>query len=113
MAKIERVEDIVAWKKSVELCSLIKATALNESFSKDFALKNQIRRSAFSVHSNIDEEYKLGTNKQFVNFLFIAKSSCGEIRTQHYIAKNLNNTDEEKFEELSQNHLRLVERFQN
>jgi len=60
-------------------------------------LKDQIRRSAMSVPSNISEGYERDGKNQFLYFLAIAKGSCGELRTQLKIAQNLNYLDEEKY----------------
>ena len=70
------------------------------SFSKDFALTNQIRRSGISIASNIAEGFERDGNKEFINFLYIAKGSCGELRCQLYIALNLNYLEQIRFEEL-------------
>jgi four helix bundle protein len=100
MAKIERFEDIIAWQKGMELCDVIYAITLKESFAKDYALKDQIRKSAISVPSNISEGFERESNNQFIYFLVIAKASAGELRTQLYIAKNQKYISEEEFNEL-------------
>ena len=62
---------------------------------KDFSLRDQIRRSAVSIPSNIAEGYERQTNKEFIQFLFIAKGSCGELRTQIYLALEFKYLDED------------------
>jgi four helix bundle protein len=69
-------------------------------FSKDYALTNQIRRSGISIASNIAEGFERDGNKEFINFLFIAKGSCGELRCQLLIALNLGYLETDRFEEL-------------
>jgi four helix bundle protein len=86
MARIERFEDIDAWKKGRELRRAIYACSRNGAFGKDFALRDQIRRSAISVTSNIAEGFERGGNKEFVQFLASSKGSCGELRDQLYAA---------------------------
>ncbi len=61
----------------------------NRKFSNDFGLKNQMQRSAVSIPSNIAEGFEKGTKPEFIRSLFIAKGSCGELRTQAYIALKL------------------------
>ncbi len=101
MAKIEKFEDIIAWQKALELCDLIYAKTNKELFSKDFGLKDQIRRASVSVVSNIAEGFERESNNQFIYFLLIAKASAGELRSQIYIAKNQNYITKEEFEELN------------
>lgn len=86
MANIERFEDVVAWQKGRELVRVIyRLTKLTE-FSKDFALRDQIRRAAISITSNIAEGFERGGTREFIQFLGHAKGSCGELRSQLYIA---------------------------
>lgn len=90
MATIKRFEELEVWKAGMELCSSVYALTNSELFSKDFGLKDQIRRSSISVPSNISEGFERDSKKQFLYFLVIAKGSCGELRTQLKIASNLN-----------------------
>ena len=68
--------------------------------SRDFGLKDQIRRSAVSIPSNIAEGYERKSNIEFIRFLYIAKGSAGELRTQLYLAKDLDYINEEIFKNL-------------
>ena len=97
MATIEKFEDLEVWKVSMDLCSDIYRLTNTDLFSKDFGLKDQIRRCSVSVPSNISEGYERDSKNQFVYFLSIAKGSCGELRTQLKIARNLNYLNEEEF----------------
>ena len=90
MATIKNFEELDVWKISMELCTEIYNLTNSELFSKDFALKDQIRRSAISIPSNISEGYERDGINQFLYFLAISKGSCGELRTQLQIAYNLN-----------------------
>ena len=101
MATIEKFEELEVWKISMELCSDIYRITNTDLFSKDFGLKDQIRRSAISVPSNISEGYERDSKNQFLYFLAIAKGSCGELRTQLKIAKSLKYLQEKEFETLN------------
>jgi four helix bundle protein len=101
MAKIEKFEDIIAWQKALELSTLVYKMTNKEKFSKDFGLKDQIRRASVSVVSNIAEGFERESNNQFIYFLIIAKGSAGELRSQIYIAKNQEYITNEEFEILN------------
>ncbi len=101
MAKIERFEDVEAWKQAREITKLIYKATLLESFKKDFALCNQIRRASISILSNIAEGFERGGDKEFLQFLAIAKGSCGEVRAQLYAALDQNYVDEKQFDFIS------------
>ena len=77
------------WKQARELSNNIYAITNKAGFTRDSGLRNQIRRAAVSVMSNIAEGYERGGNKELLQFLSIAKGSCGEVRCQLYIAGDL------------------------
>ncbi|MBK9164892.1 MAG: four helix bundle protein [Acidobacteria bacterium] len=82
MARIERFEDLEVWKLAFEIANDVYDLSSREPFSRDFALRDQMRRCAISVFSNIAEGFERDGNKEFINFLAIAKGSCGELRAQ-------------------------------
>jgi four helix bundle protein len=88
MATIERFEDLEAWKLSREVVNDVYRLSRIDDFAKDFGLRDQIRRSAVSIMSNIAEGFERDGKKEFVNFLSIAKGSAGEVRAQLYIARD-------------------------
>ncbi|MBC7899571.1 MAG: four helix bundle protein [Saprospiraceae bacterium] len=102
MAKIEKFEDIESWKLARDVTKYIYEITSNGNFSGDFALCNQIRRAAISILSNIAEGFERGGNKEFVNFLGIAKGSCGEVRCQLYIALDQSYISQGQFQMLSE-----------
>lgn len=91
MAKLTSFEEISSWKKSRELIKEFNNIVVkNEQFLKHFYLKDQMFRSLISVPSNIAEGFERETVKEFIRFLYIAKGSAGEFRSQLYIAFDLN-----------------------
>ncbi|MBC8111106.1 MAG: four helix bundle protein [Verrucomicrobia bacterium] len=81
---IHRFEELECWKKARELENEVFLCTLENNFSRDFGLKDQINRSTGSVMDNIAEGFGRGGNKEFVNFLLIAKSSAHEVQSQLY-----------------------------
>lgn len=86
MATVRRFEDLDVWKLSREIVNNIYDLTNKSAFSKDYALRNQIRRSAIGILSNIAEGFESGSDKQFARYLKIAKGSAGETRAQIYVA---------------------------
>lgn len=86
---IKGFENLDAWKLAHQLGLEVYSLTNAPAFDKDFDLKRQIRRCAVSVGSNIAEGFERGGNKEFVQFLTIAKGSCGELRSQLIFAKDL------------------------
>ncbi len=80
-----------------EITRMIYQTSSSGNFSKDFALVNQIRRASVSILSNIAEGFERNGDKEFIQFLTIAKGSCGEVRAQLYVALDQNYVDKEQF----------------
>ncbi len=81
MATIERYEDIQGWQRAREMTNFVYAVTKHRAFARDFALKNQIRKAAVSVMSNIAEGFERGGRAEFIQFLSIAKSSAGEVQS--------------------------------
>src|SRR5947208_8074380 len=100
MATIRRFEDIEAWKRGRELRKAIYFHSKRGEFARDFALRDQIRRAAQSVTSNIAEGFERGGNREFIRFLSDAKGSCGEVRDQLYTALDENYMTQQEFDQL-------------
>ncbi len=101
MAGIEKFEDIEAWQEARNLTQTIYALSSNGNFSKDFALKDQVRRAAVSIMSNIAEGFERRGDREFHHFLSIAKASSGELRSQLYVALDQHYMDLQQFTTLS------------
>jgi four helix bundle protein len=93
--RIERFEDIIAWQKAKDLT--VHIYKIFDS-SKDFGFKDQIQRASVSIMNNIAEGFERKGNKEFSYFLYIAKGSCGEVRSMLILAKELNKISEKDFE---------------
>jgi four helix bundle protein len=102
VAKITRFEEIEAWKKARELTREVYAITRSGTFARDFGLRDQIRCAAVSVMSNIAEGYERDGNAELRQFLYIAKGSAGEVRSQLYIALDAEYLDEQTFQRLTQ-----------
>ena len=106
--KIERFEEIISWQKAKEL-----TIALYSIFEKDkdFIFKDQILKASISIMNNIAEGFERRSNKEFIHFLFIAKGSCGEVRSMLILAEELKKMNTEvanKLKELTLEISRLI-----
>ena len=100
MPKIDRFDDIDAWKKARELVNAIYKATSHGDFSRDFGLRDQIRRASVSVMSNIAEGFERGGNKEFHQFLSVAKGSAGEVKAQLYVSLDAGHLSQEDFDSL-------------
>lgn len=99
MTAITRFEEIEAWKTSRQLTNSVYAHTNQGAFSRDFGLRDQIRRASVSVMSNIAEGFESRTDVQFINFLGMARASAGEVRSQLYIALDQKYITAEQFKD--------------
>ena len=84
--RIERFEDFIAWQKARVLTANIYRITNEGTFSRDFGLKDQIRKASVSTMSNIAEGFERFRPGEFHQFLSVAKGSCAEVRSQLYVA---------------------------
>jgi four helix bundle protein len=100
VAKIDRFEDIIAWQKARVMVNDIYRVTNDGKFSRDYALRDQLRRAAISVMLNIAEGFARRTDKEFARFLFIAHGSVAEVQSGLYIALDQQYLTEKAFETL-------------
>lgn len=100
MKKVESFEDMVVWQKARELTKRVYEVTKGKTFSGDFSLVDQIRRATVSILSNIAEGFERGSNAEFIQFLYVAKGSCGEVRAQLYVARDQGYVALEDFDSL-------------
>jgi four helix bundle protein len=101
MAKVQRFEDLLVWQKARQLTRRVYAMSRDGRFAKDFGLKDQIRRAAVSVMSNIAEGFERNGNREFHQFLSTAKASAGEVRSQLYVALDEAYIDASTFDDVA------------
>jgi four helix bundle protein len=116
MATLKHFEDIDAWQKARTLTREVYALSGSGKFATDFGLRDQIRRAAISVMSNIAEGFERGGSAEFFQFLSIAKGSAGEIEAQLYVAFDQGYIAKEQLEsirDLSVSTKKLIAGFMN
>lgn len=105
MSTYKQFEDLPVWQKAKEIVKSIYNISGNNHFRKDYGLSNQIQRAAVSVPSNIAEGFERGSKEEFIHFLYIARGSGGEVRTQLAIAYDLNYITKAEYEDLKNEYL--------
>ena len=116
MATIERFEQIISWQEARVLNKNLGNLIDDSRFKKNFRLISQIEGSAGSIMDNIAEGFERGGNKEFIQFLYIAKGSCGELRSQLYRALDRNYITQIEFDQLSIHSMKissLIQKFIN
>ena len=101
MSTFRSFEEIEAWQKARGLTKMVYEISKVGPFAKDYALRDQIRRAAVSIMSNIAEGFERGGTREFNQFLSTAKGSTGEVRSQLYVALDQNYITEKTFQELA------------
>lgn len=110
--KINRFEDLPLWREARTLSREVYQST-SKSIFKDFSLRDQMRRAIISVSSNIAEGFERGSNKEFIQFLFIAKGSVGELRSQIYSAYDNNYIIKNKFDYLIEECVKISRNISN
>lgn len=107
MPTVTTFEELDVWQNAVALCERVFQITNQTEIKENFALRDQLRRSALSVPSNIAEGFERESNNQFLYFLIVAKGSCGELRTQLYISNRLGLIHEFKHNELKEDCIKV------
>jgi len=107
MATVQCFEDLNVWKMARDFCKDIFRITCFDQFFKDYRLKDQIKASSGSVMDNIAEGFERGGNKEFVQFLAIAKGSCGESRSQLHRSFDYQYIENEEYEILCHKSIEL------
>ena len=100
MAAVKDFEELAIFQKARELSKKIYPVTNREGFKSDYRFVQQIRAAAGSIMDNIAEGFERTGNKEFLNFLYIAKGSCGEVRSQLIRANDVGYLTPEEYEEL-------------
>jgi len=103
--KIDKFEDIEAWKEAREL---VKEIYHYFASNKDYSFRDQIQRAAISIMSNISEGFDRGSNKEFIQFLVIARGSVSEVKSLSYAALDVGYINEPIFDKISQRCVKLI-----
>jgi len=99
--KIQRFEDLECWQEARKLVNMVYKTINNsERFKKDYRLRDQATAAAVSTMSNIAEGFSRKSNKEFIQFLYISKSSASEIQSISYAALDQSYIDKESFDKI-------------
>ncbi len=94
------IEELHIYQRARELTNAVYALTREATFSRDRGLVDQIRRAAVSIMSNVAEGFERGTTTEFIQFLYIAKGSCGEVRAQLQIAHDQQYVGKTEFDRL-------------
>lgn len=109
--KVEKFEDLEIWQEARELCKYIFTLTSKDPFSKDYKLREQIHGSSGSIMDNISEGFERDGKREFIQFLSIAKGSCGETRSQSYRAFDFRYINQVELDQLLERTERLGKRI--
>ena len=100
--KIESFEDLLVWQKGMEVVKQVYLISRQGELGRDFALRDQLRRAAISIPTNIAEGFERASRKEYLNFLNYAKGSTGEVRSLFNVAAELGYLEPSQYEVLRQ-----------
>ncbi|MBD2451526.1 four helix bundle protein [Nostoc sp. FACHB-152] len=111
--KIETFEDLKVWQKGIDLVKQIYLRTKEGELSKDFGLRDQLRRASVSIPTNIAEGFERYSRKEYLNFLNIAKGSAGEVRSLLRVALEVGYLDQPTYTQLSNQAMELSRMLSN
>jgi four helix bundle protein len=111
--KIESFEDLLVWQKGMNLVKRVYLITRDSKFSKDFTLRDQLRRAVLSIPINIAEGFERASRKEYLNFLNIAKGSAGEVRSLLRMALEIGYLEKPQYYELQEMILELSRYLSN
>lgn len=100
MAKIEKFEDIDAWRRARNLTKIVYRVSAGSRFSRDYGLRDQVRNAAVSIMANIAEGFDCGSDREFMRFLGYALRSASEVQSHLYVALDQEYVSPEVFSSL-------------
>jgi four helix bundle protein len=100
MVSIKRFEDVIAWQKARKATHSVYRVTSEGEFARDFGLRDQLRRASVSVMANIAEGFSRRSDREFANFLNMARASAAECQSHLYVSLDLTYIDQETFDYL-------------
>jgi four helix bundle protein len=98
--KIENFEDLLVWQKGMEIVRQVYRMTRDGAMGRDFSFRDQLRRAALSIPTNIAEGFERASRKEYVNFLNFAKGSAGEVRSLLHVALELDYLKQDEYRNL-------------
>ncbi|MBD2531910.1 four helix bundle protein [Nostoc flagelliforme FACHB-838] len=111
--RIETFEDLKVWQKCIDLVKVIYLITKEGEFSRDFGLRDQLRRASVSIPTNIAEGFERYSRKEYLNFLNIAKGSAGEVRSLLRVALEVSYLEQQTYVQLSSQAMELSRMLSN
>lgn len=105
--KIESFEDLRVWQKGIQLVKQVYIITNEGKLSKDFGLRDQLRRSSVSIPTNVAEGFERRSRREYVNFLNIAKGSAGELRSLLRVALEVGYIEQSTYSQLNERAVEL------
>jgi len=100
MGEVKRFEDLEVWQEARTIVQHVYRVTSDRDFGRDLSLRDQVRRAAVSMMANIAEGFSRHSNREFVQYLFIAKASAAEVQSHFYVALDQGYVSQEQFQRL-------------